>query len=151
MAAGTPHRQPSSNGPAPHRATVVVPNDPAAIDRAQNDLMAAVEQHGYTKASVFAIRLSLHEAMSNAFRHGHAGLPPTVPVTLTYTVTEQTVEISIQDQGPGFRPQDIPDPTLDENLERGSGRGLLLINAYMAEAEYSKNGTHLRMLYRRPA
>jgi serine/threonine-protein kinase RsbW len=49
-----------------------------------------------------------------------------------------------------LRTSSIPDPTLDENLERGSGRGLLLIRAYMASAEYNASGNALRMVYRRP-
>jgi serine/threonine-protein kinase RsbW len=58
--------------------------------------------------------------------------------------------MQVRDQGPGFDPGAVPDPTTDENLERGSGRGLLLIRAYMSRAEYLEGGRMLRMVYQRP-
>ena len=60
------------------------------------------------------------------------------------------LEIVIEDQGPGFKPEAVPDPTLDENLELPSGRGMILIKAYMTEVRYEGRGNRLRMLYRRP-
>jgi serine/threonine-protein kinase RsbW len=135
----------------PDEATLVVINDPAAIDQAQAQVVSVIEKHQYPRASVFAIRLSLHEAMSNAFRHGHSRLPPQVPVKISYNVMNDRVLLAVEDQGPGFNPGSVPDPTLQENLERGSGRGLLLIRAYMASAEYNQKGNRLEMVYERPA
>ena len=126
-----------------------LPNDQAAIARAQDELVAALEREGYPRASLFAVRLAVHEAVTNAFVHGHRGLPD-APVHLEYRVGPEHAEITVQDQGPGFDPAAIPDPTLDENLERGSGRGLLLIRAYMSVAEYNAAGNALRMVYKRP-
>jgi len=136
--------------PAPDQATIPVVNDAADIERAQSQVVAAIERHNYPKASIFAIKLSLHEAMSNAFRHGHAKLAATVPVKVAYKVSDNTIHLAVEDQGPGFDPKSVPDPTLDENLERGSGRGLLLIRAYMASAEYNAKGNRLEMVYERP-
>ena len=130
--------------------TITVPNEAAAIDQAQARVVAELERQGYPKASVFAVRLALHEAMSNAFAHGHKDVPH-LPVTLEYRVGPELTEITVEDQGPGFDPGSIPDPTLDENLERGCGRGLLLIRAYMTSAEYNDRGNALKMVYRRPA
>ena len=124
-------------------------NDATEIDRAQAQVVAVIEKHQFPKAAVFAIRLSLHEAMSNAFRHGHAKLAPTVPVSVWYQISDQRVVLAVEDQGPGFDPKAGPDPTLEENLERGSGRGLLLIRAYMASAEYNQKGNRLQMVFER--
>jgi serine/threonine-protein kinase RsbW len=141
---------PDANPPNSASATLSVANQPQAIEQAQVSVVQALERNGYPKASLFAVRLALHEAMSNAFQHGHRGRPD-LPVTLTYNVDAQQTQIMVEDQGPGFDPAAIPDPTLDENLERGSGRGLLLIRAYMSEAEYLGRGNVLRMVYRRPS
>jgi serine/threonine-protein kinase RsbW len=59
--------------------------------------------------------------------------------------------LAVEDQGPGFDPGSVPDPTLEENLERGSGRGLLLIRAYMASVRYNASGNRLEMIYERPS
>jgi serine/threonine-protein kinase RsbW len=146
----------ASGSPTPHphepamSGTVHMPLDQSAIDAAQERVMEAVTAAGYAKATLFAVRLAMHEAVSNAFRHGHEGLPDETTVGLTWRVTPAEVSIAVQDQGPGFVPQDVPDPTLEENLERGSGRGLLLIRAYMTSAEYADGGRRLEMTYRRP-
>jgi serine/threonine-protein kinase RsbW len=135
--------------PSQSPVTISVPNRPADIDAAQAGVVAELERQGYPKASLFAVRLALHEAMSNAFTHGHKNHPD-APVTLRYAIDASHAEISIEDQGPGFDPGAIPDPTLDENLERGCGRGLLLIRAYMTSAEYNQKGNRLTMVYRKP-
>ncbi|MDX2132787.1 MAG: ATP-binding protein [Planctomycetota bacterium] len=133
------------------RAALDVPHDPGAIGKAEERVLDALAAFSFPKASVFAVRLCLHEAISNAFRHGHRNLPPHTPISLRYDVSAERVEILVEDQGPGFDPGAVPDPTADENLERGSGRGLLLIRAYMASAEYNAKGNALRMVYQRPA
>ncbi len=151
----TPHASPNPS-PAPgsppgaQHGTLAVINDPGAIDEAQNRVIRLVEAQAFPKASVFALRLSLHEAIMNAFKHGHKSLPDSTPVYLSYAVANDHVDIDIEDQGEGFAPGDVPDPTLEENLERGSGRGLLLIRAYMSRVEYNKKGNRLSMTYTRP-
>jgi serine/threonine-protein kinase RsbW len=132
-------------------ASLTVANDPRAIEQAQAAVIGAAERLGYPKASVFALRLALHEAVTNAFKHGHKDLPASVPVTLRYKATPETIDLVIEDQGPGFKVEEVPDPTTDENLERGSGRGLLLIRAYMSTVEYNERGNALHMVYKRPA
>lgn len=145
----SPNRQPQA--PAPDSGSVAIPNDREAIERVQQEVVQAVERHSYPKAAVFAIRLSLHEAIANAFGHGHKNLPATVPVKVSYAVSDKKVTLAVQDQGPGFDPHRVPDPTLDENLEVPSGRGLMLMRAYMTRVEYNANGTRLELEYQKPA
>lgn len=134
-----------------HRHVVEIRNDRKEIDRAQGEVLTAAEALGYPKASRFAVRLALEEAISNAFRHGHRGLPEEETVRLEYSVGEQEIRLAVEDKGPGFKPQDVPDPTLDANLEQLSGRGMVLIRAYMAEVSHNESGNRLEMVYKRPA
>jgi len=121
------------------------------IDRAQEHILGILERFGYPEAARFAVRLALEEALTNAFHHGHRGLPPDETVRLDFRATAEEIEIIIEDKGPGFDPSSVPDPTLDENLEVPTGRGLLLMRAYMAEVEYNDRGNRVRMLYRAPS
>ena len=139
-----------STSPSPESAVLIIPNIRAEIERAENMLLAAMGAHGYPDAARFAVRLALEESIVNAFRHGHKGLPADTPVRVEFSVTPGQVDLSIEDQGPGFKPDDVPDPTLDENLERPTGRGLLLMRAYMARVEYVGRGNRVEMTYRRP-
>jgi len=135
---------------SPDSARLLVTNQPGEVDRAQDQIVAAAERHHYPKASIFALRLSLQEAVSNAFRHGHKALPPTTPVTIDYDVGDSRIRVAVQDQGPGFDPSSVPDPTLETNLEIPSGRGLFLMKAYMESLTYNPSGNRLEMVYRHP-
>lgn len=136
--------------PAPVSGTRQLRNERALIDEAEAAVMSAVEQFHFPKAARFAVRLSLEEAIANAFRHGHRDLPPDTPVTLRYSVASDRVHLVVEDQGPGFDPASVPDPTLDENLDRPAGRGLMLIRAYMSRVDYLGRGNTLEMTYLRP-
>ncbi|MDX2147985.1 MAG: ATP-binding protein [Planctomycetota bacterium] len=139
----------SSARSAPTRVAVIS-NRRDQIDHVQNEVVDAAERLGYSKTARFAIRLALEEAVSNAFRHGHAGLPPETPVRVEYTLTPEVIRIAVEDQGPGYDPSHVPDPTLDANLEQLSGRGLTLIRAYMASVRHNDRGNRLEMEYRNP-
>ncbi len=98
----------------------------------------------------FAVRLAIEEALANAFNHGTRHLPKDTPVRLQFSASSTHIEISVEDQGPGFRPAAVPDPTLDENLEVPTGRGLLLMRAYMTSVDYNDRGNRVSMIYRKP-
>ena len=129
---------------------VSFPNDPALSESVQNALVDAMERHGYSKASRFAVRLALAEAIANAFHHGHEHLPASLPITVEFVVDAAKVVIHVEDQGPGFDPGTIPDPTLDENIEKTTGRGLMLIRAYMSRVSYNAKGNRVEMVYDKP-
>ncbi|MCC6578905.1 MAG: ATP-binding protein [Phycisphaeraceae bacterium] len=107
-----------------------------------------MKPHAYTESACFAVRLALDEALANAIRHGN-GNDPSKSVTVDFSVDEDAVRIRITDEGPGFQPEEIPDPTLDENLERPCGRGVMLMRAYMTEVDYSGAGNSVVMTKRR--
>ncbi|MEZ6241764.1 MAG: ATP-binding protein [Phycisphaerales bacterium] len=138
-------------GTDPDAVHVGVPYDRDRIDELEERLLEAVERAGYEKASRFAIKLAFEEALMNAFSHGHEGLGDDVEVEVEYRVRPDEVFIAVQDQGPGFTPHEVPDPTLDENLAKPTGRGLMLIRAYMSEVTHNAAGNRVEMRYRRPA
>lgn len=132
------------------RARLSVSQESDAVESARAEVAAAMESLGYPRASVFAVRVALEEAMSNAFNHGHRTVAAGTPIFLEYHAEADRVTIAVEDQGPGYTPEAVPDPTLDENLERTSGRGLFLIRAYMSEVRHNAKGNRLEMVYLRP-
>jgi serine/threonine-protein kinase RsbW len=66
-------------------------------------------------------------------------------VRITYSVHAERFDIHIVDEGTGFNPVDVPDPTAPENLERPCGRGLMLMRHYMSEVYFSPAGNSVRM------
>ncbi|TVQ60021.1 MAG: ATP-binding protein [Phycisphaerales bacterium] len=134
--------------PPPEHETLTLRNNREQIDAAETRMLGAVRRHGYPEASEFALRLAFEEAVINAFRHGHKNLPDDAAITLDWKVEPHQTTICVEDQGPGFDPKKIPDPTLDENLECPTGRGIMLIKAYMSEVRYEAQGRRVVMVYR---
>lgn len=125
-------------------------NRRADIDRVESAVLGALERFGYPDASRFAVRLALEESLVNAFMHGHRGLPPEETVHVLYRVSPEQVTIAVTDRGPGFKPEHVPDPTVEEHVELPSGRGLMLIKAFMTSVHHENNGSRLVMTYKRP-
>jgi serine/threonine-protein kinase RsbW len=94
---------------------------------------------GYTEDDVFAVCLGLNEALLNANKHGNRG-DPAKRARVSYRVTAERVLAEVEDEGPGFDPDAVPDPRAPENLERLGGRGLLLMRAYLTWVRYNRQG-----------
>ena len=123
---------------------VALPSDPAAAFELLERLMARLEAQGYSKEALHGIRLSLEEALINAIKHGNQ-LNKAKQVHVRYQISDRAFDIEIRDEGPGFDPDDVPDPTATENLERPCGRGLLLMRHYMTECAFIPPGNVCRM------
>ncbi len=127
--------------------TVELLNDRHAIDELIEHILTLASNLGLKDASIFAIRLAIEEAITNAFLHGHQNLQPNIPIQVQYKISPGEIQIAIEDQGPGFIPESLPDPTLLENLSKPSGRGVMLMKAYMSEVTFNKRGNRVKMRY----
>jgi serine/threonine-protein kinase RsbW len=125
----------------------VIPSDYTRGREVQTRILDEVGKFKYNSDSLFAIKLSLEEAMVNAIKHGNK-LDPNKKVFIEALVGPGQTEIIIEDEGPGFERVEVPDPTAPENLEKCSGRGILLIEAYMSAASWTHNGRRLHMVKR---
>jgi serine/threonine-protein kinase RsbW len=121
-----------------------IPSDTALAQEIQNRIIGALENAAFPEKVVFGIKLAIEEAIVNAIKHGNQ-LDRSKHVRISWTVTTREFAIEVEDQGPGFKPEDVPDPTDPENLERPCGRGLLLMRAYMTECDFIPPGNLCRM------
>jgi serine/threonine-protein kinase RsbW len=131
-------------GASPKPVELTIASDLAEARRVQEEIEQALLASAYTEHDVFAIKLALEEALVNAIKHGNQ-MDPDKQVFIAYKVTTERFEIRITDQGTGFNPEDVPDPTAIENLERPCGRGLLLMRGFMTEVEYHGKGNSVSM------
>jgi anti-sigma regulatory factor (Ser/Thr protein kinase) len=65
------------------------------------------------------------------------------------SVTPTESKYTIRDEGPGFNPSELPDPTDPANIERPCGRGLLLMQTFMDQVNYNQAGNEVTMIKRR--
>ena len=122
----------------------VIQSDPAESRRVQEEVEQALRRHEFSERDIFSVRLALEEALVNAIKHGNQ-LDRTKKVQVEYCISRERLDIHITDEGKGFDPEDVPDPTAVENLERPCGRGLMLMRHYMTEVYYSSEGNTVRM------
>ena len=118
---------------------VMIPSDTEAGHAIQERILQALESLEYPPRDVFGVRLALEEALVNAIKHGNA-MDPDKQVRIACEVTQEQVRIEIEDEGPGFVPSDVADPTDDENLDCPGGRGIMLMRAFMNVIEYNALG-----------
>ena len=88
--------------------------------------------------------LAVVEAVTNAIQHGNR-YAPEKEVTLETYREEQCVSFIITDQGSGFDPSGVPDPTLPENIEKPCGRGVFLIKNLADDVEYHDQGRRIEI------
>jgi serine/threonine-protein kinase RsbW len=136
-----------SSGNPRESLDVTIDSDFGAGHAVQERILSSLSNLGFTHNSAFAVRLALHEALINAIKHGNR-LDPVKKVHVKATMTPARAEIIIEDEGPGFDRKGVPDPTSDENLEKCSGRGILLIESYMDEVKWTNRGRRLKMVKR---
>jgi serine/threonine-protein kinase RsbW len=123
---------------------VVIPSDTSEARRFQDEIERQLTASRVTEQEVFSVRLALEEALVNAIKHGNQ-MDRSKQVHLAYRFLLDRLEIHITDEGSGFDPEDVPDPTAIENLERPCGRGLMLMRHYMTEVVYNVRGNSVRM------
>ncbi len=121
-------------------------------------------------ADLIRIGTALHEAFVNAVEHGNLELHSDLrndpngayqrlgnqrrrqkpycerKVWVHANLTREAVRITIRDQGPGFDPSRLPDPTVPENIGKISGRGLLLIRTFMDDVRFNETGNEITLI-----
>lgn len=116
-----------------------IPSDTAEGQAVQERIIAAMETAEFSPRDVFGMRLALEEGLVNAIKHGNR-MDPEKTVRIACEVSDVLARVEIEDQGPGFDWNDVPDPTAEENLERPCGRGIMLMRAFMSKVEYNESG-----------
>ncbi len=111
-----------------------------AIDEAT--AVIGISQDNYGKIMVSAM-----EAVNNAILHGnHLDPQKIVDIEISYNCDQ--LNITVTDEGPGFRPEKVPDPTTPENIEALNGRGIYLMSHLADKIEYSERGNSVTMTFK---
>ena len=127
---------------------------PSRIDTVATAAAAVAEflsRSGISDDAAFGIDMAVREAVTNAVIHGNREAENKT-VDMTLKSSSEAVEISVHDQGAGFNPEDVPDPTAAENILKASGRGIFFMRNFMDEVDWlirPEGGTTVRMVKRR--
>lgn len=128
----------------------VLPSVRSTVDTVCGELLEAVRVRGFGEQELFGIHLALEEVLVNAIQHGNRG-DAAKTISVESLITPEKIDMSITDEGTGFDPDGLPDPRCEKNLYKCSGRGVLLIRAYMDVVEYNDRGNCVHLIkYRDP-
>lgn len=108
-------------------------------------IVAHLEIAKWDQHIIFGVRLALVEAVVNAMKHGNQFDPAKKVKIHSMLGDDKQLTVEISDEGSGFDPNDLPDPTDVENLDRPCGRGLLLMKHYMNKVEVLDRGNVVRL------
>ncbi len=136
------------NDPLDRDLVLEIPTDiqsiEGAVDYVMSHCISCVEQ---ARRLNLNFRVGLTEALSNAMLYGN-GRDPSKNVVVEVGVHEGALRAKIRDQGVGFDPDTVPDPTLPENLARPCGRGLFLMRELLDEVSYNEQGNEVTLVLR---
>lgn len=114
---------------------LVLPSEVKLIDLVHAATEKMAEYAGFDADEALNVGLALREAVINAMVHGNRQ-DPALKVHVTLTSQGALFQATVRDEGRGFDPDHEPDPTSDENLLNTSGRGLLLMKAFVDEVRF---------------
>ncbi|MCM3902861.1 MAG: ATP-binding protein [Pyrinomonadaceae bacterium] len=130
---------------------LTLPSRIEAINKAATAVAELVTRSGIDEEAAFGIDLAVREALVNAVIHGNK-LDEAKLVEINVKSSLDSFEVSVHDQGQGFNPETISDPTKEENLLKSSGRGIFFMRNFFDEVDWSispTGGTTVRMIKRR--
>lgn len=145
-------------------------NDPASVPgMAREFVTRALELQLFDHQASVQLQVALEEALTNAVIHGNLEIPSVLKdadetafrkaveerrsqapfadrvVWIEATYSSDGVTVQIEDEGPGFDPESLPDPSLPENIERGHGRGVAMMRSFMDHVEFEGRGNIVKM------
>jgi serine/threonine-protein kinase RsbW len=131
-----------------HTVEKVLESTLESVDSAEQTVIGEAEALGFDEDDLHRVGIALRECMVNAVVHGNR-YNSRKKVHLKVIRTAESLTVVIGDEGDGFDPTAVPDPLAGENLLRGSGRGVMLMQAFMDEFQISKRlpqGTEVKMV-----
>ncbi len=123
-------------------------SDPKCAAELIAELLDRLSESGWSEKDIFKIRMGVEEAVVNAIKHGNC-CDETKCIKVAIKGDPDLFWARIEDEGEGFAPSEVPDPTLAENIEKGSGRGVMLMKNCMDEVCFSERGNVVEMRKKR--
>ena len=104
-------------------------------------------EYGINKENYGKILVSALEAVNNAIVHGNKSDNKKY-VSIELFLQDEMLQITVEDEGNGFKPGEIPDPTKPENIESINGRGIFLMSRLADEIEFNRKGNKVKMTFK---
>ncbi len=120
-----------------------VPENLRIVEKLIDDISA---KHEFESDMYGKVLVAFVEAVNNSIVHGNKSNPEKI-VKVKVRSFENKLFITVEDEGPGFNYENIPDPTAPENIENINGRGVFLMNHLSDEVKFHKNGSKVELIF----
>jgi len=124
-----------------------VSSDPDNLVEVEKFIADLADELNFNDEIKNSLTLSVSEATSNAIVHGNK-LDPKKSIIIKVMVEDDKIIVIIKDEGPGFDPTSIPNPTMPENLLKDSGRGIHIMKNFLHDLQYNftEDGTEVILI-----
>ena len=126
---------------------ITIPAEIKYVREISSKILKKLESRKVGESALFDIRLCVEETLCNAIKHGNKADKGS-KVKIRYRIGDGLFTVDIEDSGPGFNPEEVPDPTREENITKGSGRGVYLVRRLMDKVEYNDKGNRVKLTKR---
>lgn len=121
-----------------------IPSDIKYIKETSSGILKWLEPRKLDDSALFDIRLCAEEMIRNAITHGNNS-DSSLKVMIGYWLEGDRLIIEVEDEGIGFDPGKVPDPTIEKNIMKGGGRGVFLVRKLMDKIEFNDKGNKVRL------
>lgn len=122
----------------------VIPSRTDAGRRIIEELTEQLQRDQWASHDIFSVQLAMEEALVNAIKHGNR-LDLAKHVRISCRVARDRLRIEVADEGGGFDPATVPNPTEPDHLDSPRGRGIMLMRSFMSRVEYNDAGTSVTL------
>jgi len=145
--AANPHssRARSSSPKVKRIFSEAIPSATHAVEPVVARVLDVLGESGCMNGQPEGIELALREALANAILHGNQGNPRKRVQVDCFQQDDASIVLVVRDQGRGFDPALLEDPTKSENIYRACGRGIFLIRHFMDEVRFLRGGREIHM------
>lgn len=125
---------------------IVVKSKSNALKEAEDKLKNVIGKLNLSESEEHNLLVAASEAVNNAISHGNKN-DPDKRVVLDVDYEGREVVVTVEDEGRGFNPDELPDPLAPENLLKPSGRGIHIMKSLMDKVDFNftRHGTKIIM------
>jgi serine/threonine-protein kinase RsbW len=124
-----------------------IASDITNLNLVENAIDSLTNEIGINQDSYGKILVAVLEAVNNAIKHGNKQ-DQKKSVKIDFIIEKKNLYISVTDEGKGFKPAEVPDPTKPENIEALNGRGIFLMSKLADEIEFNGKGNSVKLIFK---
>jgi serine/threonine-protein kinase RsbW len=126
------------------RCDRMIPSDTGVGRQVMEEVLDQLQSCRWMEHDIFSVRLAMEEALVNAITHGNRR-DSSKRIHICCDIAPEVIRIKISDEGEGFDPSSVPNPTDPERRAYPGGRGVMLMKHFMSRVEFSNTGNTVVM------